>query len=642
MKITELRCYACDGTLKIDDQNPNFAVCEYCHTKYTIEWDHPNHPGSGDAHLKKMPTKIAYEPIQEPKDLEDFTSFKRKRAAALAIMGLGAVLIVGINAKGLFGGGNEKAADTSKITLQGFMPNAAVGNSEEGGKAESTALSGIMADFVEEVFDLPADEVSEKDLAKIQWLEFQSTIDFRRIGYSFEDPLINQDAQLTWVEFPRDQYREADPSCLPAFSGLKRIGTNQHLDAGDTKGLALTSIRGYFDSLADVAAAVEDPSLIRYLDITGDPFSLNGLDQLPNLETLILDSDNIEETKNLVSAESLKHLSIDMYDGKMDFSVLGMMPWLEEVGIKSESVRDLGFVSKMNGLRTLRVENGGFLSLAPLKDCPQLEELSIINCDELKDMSEISALTSLRKLEVELPYGCVQPDLSTLTELEELYLDGFDGTGFLRNMGKLQSLTLDSCTVENSADFEGLTNLKTLRCTSFISTARDYSFITRLPALEDLDLQGTATYDDISGIFNMPALKRLNISNMQCEINFDRIGENTTLEALSINKIKLYKNVQVSGGGGIVYVDWDDVSLVEHLSFLEKLKGLKELSIRENELTNLSFAASLPALQTIDFSDNYVTDLAPLSGLKALSAVNCEDNPISNYDILGKSVTVLR
>lgn len=37
MKITELRCSACDGTLKIDEKNPNIAVCEYCKSRFIIE-----------------------------------------------------------------------------------------------------------------------------------------------------------------------------------------------------------------------------------------------------------------------------------------------------------------------------------------------------------------------------------------------------------------------------------------------------------------------------------------------------------------------------------------------------------------------------------------------------------------------------
>ena len=60
----------------------------------------------------------------------------------------------------------------------------------------------------------------------------------------------------------------------------------------------------------------------------------------------------------------------------------------------------------------------------------------------------------------------------------------------------------------------------------------------------------------------MPTLKSLTISGMECEIAFDRIAENTTLEELSIDNIKLYKNVSVSGGGGFYSVDWDDVKML--------------------------------------------------------------------------------
>ena len=296
----------------------------------------------------------------------------------------------------------------------------------------------------------------------------------------------------------------------------------------------------------------------------------------------------------------------------------------------------------MDGLKALHIEHGTLLTLAPLSGCSELEELSVESCDELKDMSAISGLTGLTKLMLDLPYGCPQPELSGLTGMKELYLESFDETGFLRSMSGLETLTLDSCNVSNASDLDGLVNLKVLNCTSFGAMERDYSFITRLTGLEEVDLHGTVTYGDISGIFNLPALKRLNISHMECEINFDRIADNTTLEALSIDSIKLYKNVQVSGGGGIVYVDWDDVSFTEHLSFLEKLKGLKELSIRENELTDISFAASLGGLKTIDFSDNYVTDLSPLSGLKALSQVKCSENPVSDYEILGDAVVIVR
>ncbi len=624
MKLTELRCSACNGTLKVDENNPHVAECEYCHARYTIEWDQPG--------------KIQYQPIRVQ---EDMTTPDPTWKVALRCAVAGAVVVVALIAVNVFTGRLPKkdTPDSSLPTMRSPAVAAAVQAGEEAGEA---GLTGLLADFAEQVFDMPAETVTGKELGKIKWLSFKTTIDFRSIGYSFDDPQENQEAELTWVDFSRDDTRDADLSCLPAFTGLKRVDGVYSLSPDETEGLALTAITGYYDSLEEVAASVEDPSLITYLDLSGDPFSLAGLEKFPNLKTFKLSTDSLEEAKTLVNAKSLRSVYIDMYEGSMDFSVFGMMPWLESLGISSASLRDFGFISQMDALQSLYLEDGTMISLAPLADRPELTELTIDSCDEVKDMSAVSSLVNLKKLYLELPYGCPQPDLGSLSAVTELYLDGFDGTSFLRGMGNLETLTLDGCSDSKASDFDGLSKLKTLRCTAFTATARDYGFVTHLPALEELNLSGTATYEDISGIFNMPTLKRLNINNMQCEINFDRIAENTTLEALSINHIKLYKNVNVSGGGGIVYVDWDDVSFTENLSFLGKLKGLKELTICENELTDLAFAESLAALRSIDFADNYVTDLSPLSGLKSLSRVVCTENPISNYEILGDSVMIIK
>lgn len=130
---------------------------------------------------------------------------------------------------------------------------------------------------------------------------------------------------------------------------------------------------------------------------------------------MILNSDQIDEAKNLVSAKSLKEVSVDMYDGSMDFSIFGMMPWLEQLSISSENLRDLSFLSKLDGLKALHIEYGTLLTLDPLRDCTELEELSVESCDELKDMSAVSALTGLKKLTLELPYGCPQSSMLTGT-----------------------------------------------------------------------------------------------------------------------------------------------------------------------------------------------------------------------------------
>ncbi len=644
MKLTELKCSACGGTMKIDKQNPNYAVCEYCRSRFTVEWDttplNGSVPGDGDGipHLKRIPDKIDYVPIEPvEKKGNGWEPFGWKRVTALTAAALVALAIFyGPRVYRRYQMDHAQPADRGKIT------EILDGGEELQPAVESHPLSGILEAFAVRVFDRPAVELADTDLAKIKWLEIQSNADYRKLGYSFTDPWEDPEAELAWISFPRDEFYDVDLSCLPAFTGLKLLKTNGSVRAENLEGLSLMGIGGYFDSLEAVAALTEDPGELRLLSMRGDTVTLQGAEQFSNLEELELKCDKIEEPKMLVNIKSLKSVSVDMYDSGMDFSIFGMMPWLEKLTVSSEKLRDLNFVSGMDALKELHVTYGTFLSLDPLKDRLTLEAVTVDRCDELKDMSALSGLTGLKRLSLDLPYNCPIPDLSGLTEMEELYLSGFDNTGFLRNMTGLKLLTLDGCSVDTPSDFEGLVNLTSLKCTSFAATARDYGFITRLPALEELNLRGTATYQDISGIFNLPTLKSLDIGGMQCEINFDRIKENTSLESLVIDKVKLYKNVDVRGGNGIYTVNWDDVSLVDNLSFFEKLKGLRSLSIRENELVDVGFAASLEALEQIDLSDNYVTDLAPLSGLKMLKEVNCAENPISNYEVLKDSIEIIR
>ena len=633
MQITELRCSACNGTLKMDENNPNRAVCEYCRAEYVIEWKNnvahlgTNIPAGQNSPRQEVP-RMEY---RVPKTQEEQQTSINKGwipAAALCVVGL--VLLTSTPLLDKIG---TKEPEVSAEASAEAVAEAV---------AEQRLPEGMLAAFCEEVFEMPVDDIPESRLKEIKWMETKAAIDYYGIGYSFEDPLESEDAELTWVRFPRDAYHGIDLESLPAFQGLVKLSTSQSLSAEDVAGLKLKSLGGHFESFDEVSALLEAPEELAELSVSGSSFSLQGAGSFPNLERLSIDASEITEEKELVRMSGLKELTFDMYDGSADFSVFGMLPGLESLSVSSKGLRDIGFLSGMTALKELKLENGTFLTLEPLSGRPELESLSVINCDELKDMSAIGGLTNLKSLEADLPYGCPEPDLGGLTGLTSLYLSGFDQTGFLRNMGSLEELVLDGCGLNDSGDFSGLTNLKTLKCTAFTPTEKDYSFIAGLPALENLDFGGMGTYEDISGIFNMPTLKTLNISNMECEINFDKIAENTSLTELSMDHMKLYENVQVSGGGGIYYVDWDDVSLVENLGFLGKFTALQKLSICENELTDLNFASSLPALSEIDFSDNYVTDLTPLLGLRNLKTVTCTDNPISNYEVLSDSVSIIK
>ena len=172
----------------------------------------------------------------------------------------------------------------------------------------------------------------------------------------------------------------------------------------------------------------------------------------------------------------------------------------------------------------------------------------------------------------------------------------------------LEELVLRSCNLPPELDLSGLTKLRKLTCTTYGSD-RSLNFINRIHTLEELNLGGMVTYEDISAIFALPQLRALNISGMECEIDFDKVADNPSLEILEMAGIKLYENVTIEGGYGIVSIDWDDVYLADHLDFIAHFPNLKKLDVADNKLDNIDFAAALTKLEEIDFADNYVTDM---------------------------------
>ncbi len=639
MKLTELKCPACQGPLKLDENRPDRAICEYCGTEYLIEREGDQYGFQQGS--RAYTQKIDYIPTPE----EDWMAKERQEEAKkekVAVAAFAVLMIVAIFAFLTRNGKEEKTEDLPVVG--GFSladPTADLGMGDEEEEEGDTGLvTGILAEALEQFLDVPVESLSEGELGRVRWLEVKTGAEETQIGLSLENPLDSPEAELSWYTFERDREGIAGQG-LEALSGLKYLSIGEIVSGDVLKGMELEGLASYMQSPQEAAGLLEHPENLKELGLWGSDVSLEGLDAFPALEGLQIDSNEFSDTRPLVQAKNLKRLELDLFEQKINPSDLAVLTSLEELRIECSGIRDLSFVEKLTGLQSLWIEDGGYLTLDSLRAVPGLAKLGVVSCDELNDMSAVGALTALKALTIEKPYDCPEPDLSGLTEITSLYLDGFDETGFLGGMTALESLTLDGCTITDASALSGLANLKHLTCTAFSATEKDYTFVTQLAGLETLDLTGAVTYEDISPVFALPSLKELQIDGMECEINFDAIPENTSLEKLSMDGIKLYENVVVQQDGVFTYVDWDDVTFTDHLDFFGKLKGLKELSLRENELTDLSFAGSLTSLESLDVGNNYVTDLSPLAALPSLKYVNCTENPVSNVRVLPESVVVI-
>lgn len=616
MKITELKCTACNGTLKIDENNPHTAVCEYCNTRYVIEED-----GNQNVHLS-----VEQQVVRQPG--------KTGRNCILAGMVsiFFWIIIIGLKGVMFHKTGNEAAImDVENMTA------------EESSMEEEAIrpLTGALAVIAERALSMPAADLSDEELSRIKWLEMKYSMDAIQLGYSLENPYEDTGAELEWLSFPRDD-TDIDFMQLPRFTGLKKLNVAGYLPAEALKGLNLEGLGCYAGAPSEIAGLSDEGTTLKELIIGAGLENLSGLNRFQNVEKLTVEGSHLSDIKDLVNMKSLKSLNLKNCDEVNDFSVLSVMPWLEELSIESEGIRDIGFLSGLPNLRVFSLSDAKALQVNDLKGMTGLTSLTIDDCDEIKDLSGIEGLSGLNELDLDVPYNCVQPDLAGLSGLTKLSVSGVNDVEFLRNMKSLESLELDGCSINSKEVFSGLTGLKRLSCFHISGDLSDFSFINQIPSLEYLDLSGISTYEDISGLFGIPTLQELYLNGAECEINFDIIKPNEALKILEIDGIKLYTNVKVSGSGGIYYVDYDKVTFAEHTDFLLNFPGLKELSLADNTLTELTFASSLPLLESLDISGNYVTDLRPLENLTELRTVFCAENPIENYRVLRDNVTIIQ
>lgn len=626
MKLTMLKCENCGGPLSIDENNPGMTTCKYCGAEYVLDAEQQRELAGEQA--KEQSWYAAPIPSAPPPTRNSDWGWYGWKTRLTAILVTFAVLLA-IGVPNMI---NKWKSDHAELSTD-LQTIAVTDLAGEGVQEEESGFVGVFADVAAIALDKPADELTEAELAKIQRLEYKRAGDIVRVGYSFE---ASYDKDLIWLEFPVDT-TEIELSALTYFTGLKELQVAGGLSEKQLEGLALERIGCYSDSPGELADALGNVEQIAALELSGVE-SLEGLERFTGLERLSLAGDVTDMTA-LVNQKGLQSLSLQC-DKVTDFSFLSVMDWLVELSVDSSAIRDIGFVKNMTNLQKLSIIDAGILHIDALEGNTTLQSLTLDSCDDAANFNAVSGLTGLTQLTLDVPYQCEQPDLSRLTNLTELHLDGMKTTGFLAQMPALSILQLRSCAIDAPSAFTGLTQLKQLQC-EFIADDIDWQFVAQIPGLEGLDLSGIITYMDISCLFNIPTLKELNISGMECEIQFSTLTQNKSLETLKMDGIKLYTNVRSMEDGVVRMIDYDEVILNDHMDFLANYPNLKHLYVADNKLTQLGAIEGLQMLETLDINENFIANISGLSTLRNLHTLKCQGNPIENYRVLGENVAII-
>lgn len=593
IQFIEMECPNCGGGLtKIDE---NTAKCSHCGAVFLIDKGQP-----------ERVTNIYQVPKQSKRPLVPILT----GAAFFAL-----VIVIGIC---WYSDSHTKPRNTAAYPQM----------------EQQETVSEFFRYFAEEVFDMPPEQVTAEQLAKIEYLH----ISHQNNGITVEYAMADGDIQSMDVPSEAASYYED----LGKFTGLHTLDLpNLALaERNLTELTELTEIRTC-NSPEELAEFIPYPEKITVLG-SYTASSLAGIDAFSHLEQLSIKcSEDLSDLGSLSALKQLKSLTIKKGDSITDFGMLQSLTALEELSIDCEGLKDISFLQYLTSLKKLSITDSILLDISPIGSLSALTELCLEDNDEVTDYSVLANLSGLEILSLDLGSQASMPSVDSWSSLTSLSIQGADSIGFLSSLPSLRSLYISGCDCSDYMALSSLQNLETLKLDSIYGDIPDLKVLNSMANLKSLDISSLELYGNVESIFGIPCLEELNISDCSFGLDFAAMPENASLKRLYMNRIELWKNIYVEYSGPITNLSYDDVNLADEINFVGKFPNLEELYLQSNKLTEVEFTEVLPNLKKLDITDNYVTDLRPLSNLQQLEIVWCGGNSISHGLDLGENVEVV-
>ena len=241
--------------------------------------------------------------------------------------------------------------------------------------------------------------------------------------------------------------------------------------------------------------------------------------------------------------------------------------------------------------RVNKLRINGLSSLAGFQYFTSITALTLLDCEEIEDLTPLSALTKLTSL-----------SLSICEEIEDLTP--------LSALTKLTSLSLSNCErIKHINALATLTCLTSLKLT-FCRNVSDFKPLSKLRQLTSLDLTSCPRIHDLFPLTNLKQLTTLDLSFCEQISGLTPLASLTRLTSLNLTHC----------------------SKVEDLTPLASLTRLTSLNLTDcSRISDLSPLKSLAHLTSLDLSNCFrVYDLCPLVDLAHLTLLNLTNCPARN------------
>lgn len=481
--------------------------------------------------------------------------------------------------------------------------------------------SEFFTETVSLIFDKEADNVSSLDVGQITSLHiYEVNYSYIAVDYTLSDG-------TSGTVYPVSQKPDVSLD-LTCFVNLEELYLEEASGTLNLDGLDKLHT-AYVEDLSELKDALP-ASQLTALGIYDVSFSLSGLGDFTNVESLYIDSSMLSNIDEISALPNLKSLTIVDGDYIDDLSALYKMTQLEALYIEAGALRDVSFLTKFENLRELTIIGSKVLDFTPLAECTGLEKLYLLENYEADDYDFVNGLTSLKELGLKAGFNFDDPDmpdLSALSNVTKLYLGNFESFDNLKYMTNVEELIIDDGGYGNfgsSNSLLALPNLRSLALTDSSVSPEMLRQLSEIEGLESLDLYSSFLWGDISPIIAMPNLKELNLKYASFMLDTDNLPVNENLRVLNLS------NAVISKANADQWADREDIEIEKLQEALTRLNGLEVLMAENLTLNSVAFAEEMENLKLLDISDNYVTSLAPLENLSRLQAVVCETNPLSD------------
>ena len=591
LRIVELECTNCGAQLK--HIRGKYYKCSYCNAKFIL--DHS-----------------VEEPVLRPKTSADDTGVWRLVTLLLA-MGV-ALIIFAILTK----------QDTSNT-----IPSVLNYEVEVAPKIERIT-SAYFTEFIDVVFGKTPEQITEEELASVNYMEIQDNEDYSTILYE-----LNHKGITSVDIYAERQERYED---LKMFQGLEHldVGT-QSLKYYDIGALSKLNYLSCGDTFLQVSEMVVSPNQMQGLKLRYGEDTTEGIEKFPNLSELDLYAYELTSIGALSQLTKLQKLSLNC-DEVVDFSPVKSLSALQELSMECNQAKDVSFLSQLSQLTSLELIGTQVNNLQFLSENKGIKKLSLKRNNEIKNYEAVNELTDLEELTYSSSYAEVAPDFSKLTGLKTLDVSGKYDLSRINTLTDLESLEVYSFNAIDLAEISNLRNLQSLKLTT--STAGEiyhFEVLKDFEKLSTLDVSGSDIYIDATELFNIPSVTALYLDGVSMGLTPGNVEDHPNLKILHMDEVHFLHNFDVQRSGFVVMADYDTYSYEEWSSLFAHFTGLEELSVRKNSIDSLDFVEWMPNLKYLNVSDNYMSDLSKLDTLPEFQRVICKENPLpENMDLQKK------